>query len=53
MAALVQDVLDALKTLEAREPTRCIVLTGAGSKAFSAGADLSAGPKSRAWWTSK
>jgi enoyl-CoA hydratase/carnithine racemase len=44
--ALMQDVLDALETLEAREATRCIVLTGAGSKAFSAGADLSAGPKS-------
>jgi enoyl-CoA hydratase len=44
--ALMQDVLTALDTLEAREATRCIVLTGAGTKAFSAGADLSGGPKS-------
>jgi enoyl-CoA hydratase/carnithine racemase len=44
--ALMQDVLAALDTLEARDATRCIVLTGAGTKAFSAGADLSGGPKS-------
>src|ERR671937_2293680 len=44
--ALMRDVLAALDEVEAREATRCIVLTGAGSKAFSAGADLSAGPKS-------
>jgi enoyl-CoA hydratase/carnithine racemase len=44
--ALMQDVLAALDMLEARDATRCIVLTGAGTKAFSAGADLSGGPKS-------
>lgn len=44
--ALLHDVLTALDRLEAREATRCIVLTGAGTKAFSAGADLSGGPKS-------
>jgi enoyl-CoA hydratase len=44
--ALMQDVLAALDALEARDATRCIVLTGAGTKAFSAGADLSGGPKS-------
>jgi enoyl-CoA hydratase/carnithine racemase len=43
--ALLHDVLHALDELEARDATRCIVLTGAGSKAFSAGADLSGGPK--------
>jgi enoyl-CoA hydratase/carnithine racemase len=43
--ALMQDVLAALDALEAREATRCIVLTGAGTKAFSAGADLSGGPR--------
>ena len=44
--ALMQEVLNVLDELEAREATRCIVLTGAGAKAFSAGADLSGGPKS-------
>ena len=44
--ALMNDVLAALDTLEARDATRCIVLTGAGTKAFSAGADLAGGPKS-------
>src|SRR5437762_13676914 len=43
--ALMRDVLTALADLEAREATRCIVLTGAGTKAFSAGADLSGGPR--------
>jgi enoyl-CoA hydratase/carnithine racemase len=43
---LLHDVLAALAALEARDATRCIVLTGAGIKAFSAGADLSGGPKS-------
>ncbi|PYN07059.1 MAG: enoyl-CoA hydratase [Candidatus Rokuibacteriota bacterium] len=43
--ALMRDVLTALDDLEAREATRCIVLTGAGTKAFSAGADLSGGPR--------
>jgi enoyl-CoA hydratase/carnithine racemase len=43
--ALMRDVLAGLDELEAREATRCIVLTGAGTKAFSAGADLSGGPR--------
>jgi enoyl-CoA hydratase/carnithine racemase len=34
------ETLDALDKLEARDETRCILLTGAGTKAFSAGADL-------------
>jgi enoyl-CoA hydratase/carnithine racemase len=44
-ATLLHEMLDALEALDAREATRCIVLTGAGTKAFSAGADLSGGPK--------
>jgi enoyl-CoA hydratase/carnithine racemase len=44
--ALMQDVLAALDTLEARDATRCVVLTGSGVKAFSAGADISGGPRS-------
>jgi enoyl-CoA hydratase len=44
-AGLMQDVLAALDVLEGRRATRCIVLTGAGSKAFSAGADISGGPR--------
>src|SRR2546425_9035736 len=43
--ALMQDVLAALDALEAREATRCILLTGSGTKAFSAGADLAGGPR--------
>src|SRR2546428_13054223 len=46
--ALMQDVLAALDTLETREATRCIVLTGSGTKAFSVGADLSGGPRAAA-----
>jgi enoyl-CoA hydratase/carnithine racemase len=42
---LMQDVLAGLDALEARAATRCIVLTGSGTKAFSAGADLSGGPR--------
>ena len=37
---LLEEVLHALDALEARTGTRCIVLGGAGTKAFSAGADL-------------
>jgi enoyl-CoA hydratase/carnithine racemase len=37
---LLEELLHALDALEARAETRCIVLTGAGTKAFSAGADL-------------
>jgi enoyl-CoA hydratase/carnithine racemase len=39
-AQLLEELLHAMDTLEAREQTRCIVLTGAGTKAFCAGADL-------------
>ena len=38
---LLEELLDALDALEARGETRSIVLTGAGHKAFCAGADLS------------
>jgi len=41
-AGLMRDVLAALSELEAREETRCVVLTGSGTKAFCAGADLKA-----------
>ena len=37
---LLEELLHALEALEARGETRCIVLAGAGTKAFSAGADL-------------
>ena len=37
---LLEELLHALDALESRSETRCIVLTGAGTKAFSAGADL-------------
>jgi enoyl-CoA hydratase/carnithine racemase len=40
---LLSDMLRALAELETREATRCIVLTGAGTKAFSAGADIGPG----------
>jgi enoyl-CoA hydratase len=39
---LLEELLHAMDELENRAQTRCIVLTGAGSKAFCAGADLSA-----------
>jgi enoyl-CoA hydratase/carnithine racemase len=38
---LLEELLHALDALEARAETRCIVLTGSGTKAFCAGADLS------------
>lgn len=38
---LLEELLHALDDLEARDQTRCIVLTGGGAKAFCAGADLS------------
>jgi enoyl-CoA hydratase/carnithine racemase len=38
---LLEELLHAMDTLETRDQTRCIVLTGAGAKAFCAGADLS------------
>lgn len=37
---LQHELLAAFDTLETREETRCVVLTGAGSRAFCAGADL-------------
>ena len=37
---LLEELLHALDTLESRAETRCIVLTGGGTKAFSAGADI-------------
>src|SRR6185369_6948669 len=38
---LLEELLHAMDALEAREQTRSIVLTGAGAKAFCAGADIS------------
>jgi enoyl-CoA hydratase/carnithine racemase len=38
---LLEELVHALEALEARAETRCIVLTGSGTKAFCAGADLS------------
>jgi len=37
---LLEELLSALDALEKRGETRCIVLTGAGGKAFCAGADI-------------
>src|SRR5690349_17556713 len=37
---LMQELRHAFDALEARESTRCVVLTGAGTRAFCAGADL-------------
>jgi len=45
---LLEELLHAMDTLEVRDQTRCIVLTGAGTKAFCAGADISAGSGSQA-----
>jgi len=45
---LLEELLHALDTLEGRNQTRCIVRAGAGTKAFCAGADLSASAGSQA-----
>ena len=37
---LLQELLAAFDELEARDATRCVVLTGSGTRAFCAGADL-------------
>lgn len=37
---LLEELLAAFDALEAREETRCVVLTGSGTRAFCAGADL-------------
>jgi enoyl-CoA hydratase/carnithine racemase len=42
--ALLSAWLDALDTLEQDDSARCIVVTGAGERAFSAGAKLGANP---------
>jgi enoyl-CoA hydratase/carnithine racemase len=39
---LLEEVLAALDEIEARPESRCVVLTGAGERAFCAGADLKA-----------
>lgn len=39
-AGMLAGTLSALDALETRGATRCVVLTGAGARAFSAGADL-------------
>lgn len=38
--ALIRDLNDALDTCEADESVRAVILTGAGDRAFSAGADI-------------
>jgi enoyl-CoA hydratase len=45
---LLEELLHAMDALEGRHETRCIVLTGAGSKAFCAGADISASSGNKA-----
>ena len=40
--SLLRDLVTALETLALRDETRCIVITGAGTRAFCAGADLRA-----------
>jgi enoyl-CoA hydratase len=39
-AALLAELAEALETLDADRACRCIVLTGAGTRAFAAGADI-------------
>ncbi len=39
---MVEEISEALRRLEADEEVRCLVLRGAGEKAFSAGADVTA-----------
>src|SRR3954464_364131 len=34
------ELVDALETLDSDESTRCVVITGAGARAFAAGADI-------------
>src|SRR5258708_19431239 len=38
--ALMSELADKLEALDGDEAIRCIVLTGAGDKAFAAGADI-------------
>ena len=38
--ALIEELTDALERLDADDDCRCIVLTGAGDRAFAAGADI-------------
>ena len=37
---MLEEIRDAFQELDGRAETRCVVLTGAGERAFSAGADL-------------
>ena len=41
----LQALIEALRGVENRRETRCIVLTGAGEKAFAAGADIKEWPR--------
>lgn len=45
---MLDEFLHAMDALEARSETRCIVLTGAGTKAFCAGADISGNAEAHA-----
>ena len=41
-AKLVSELLSAFEALESDDGVRCAILTGAGEKAFAAGADIAA-----------
>lgn len=45
--AMWQGLADAMETLSADDTVRCIVLRGAGERAFSAGADIEEFPRTR------
>ncbi len=41
-ATLVSELFDAFRTLDQDDGVRCVIVTGAGEKAFAAGADIAA-----------
>ncbi len=44
---LLREVSTALAELESNRDVRCVVITGAGEKAFAAGADISGAQRAR------
>ena len=44
---------DIWQQIEARDDIRCVVLTGAGERAFSAGADMNRKTRSAGWNTGR